>query len=239
MSTLEGGGNIVTDGLVLYLNAADSKSYVSGSTTWTDLSRGGNNMALVNGPTFNSSNNGSIVFDGNDDRVSRTSSIDTGQNFTVSAWIFPTLLGGTRRGVVANSMNYSSRNGWLLVAGGGGGTNGFFISIGADQAYRISGNNLLTINQWAFISGVCVGGGTNLLLYLNGVEVPSYLATLLSSGTITYTYPQLNVGYRDVGSPTSTDPYTGRIAQTSVYNRVLSDTEILQNYNATKARFRL
>jgi hypothetical protein len=238
MSTVEGGGNVITDGLVLYLDAANTKSYIGSGTTWTDLSRGGNTMALVNGPTFNSSNNGSIVFDGIDDRVSLTSSINTGQNFTVSAWIYPTLLGGTRRCVVANSYNYSGRNGWLLNVAGGGGTNGFFLSLGADLAYRTSANNLLTVNQWAFISAVCVSGGTNLLLYLNGVEVPSYLGTLLSSGTITYTYPQFNLGFRNVGGVT-TDPYTGRIAQTSVYNRVLSAAEILQNYNATKSRFGL
>ncbi len=238
MSTVEGGGNIVTNQLAFYSDIANPKSYISGSTTWNDLSSGGNNLTLVNGPTFNSNNNGSIVFDGIDDRVSLTSSINTGQNFTVSAWIFPTILGGTRRTVVANSMNYSSRNGWLFSVAGGGGTNGFFISIGADQAYRISANNLLTLNQWAFISAVCVNGGTNLLLYLNGVEVPSYLATLLSSGTITYTHPQFHLGFRNVGGVDS-DPYTGRIAQTAIYTRVLSAEEILQHYNATRSRYQL
>ena len=63
---------IVTDGLVLCLDAANSKSIVSGSTTWNDLSRGGNNGNLVNGPTFNSGNGGSILFDGVDDYVSNT-----------------------------------------------------------------------------------------------------------------------------------------------------------------------
>ena len=58
---------IVTDGLVLYLDAANLNSYVSGSTAWRDISRGGNNGTLINGPTFNSANGGSIVFDGVDD----------------------------------------------------------------------------------------------------------------------------------------------------------------------------
>jgi hypothetical protein len=64
MSTVEGGGNIITDGLVLLLDAANSKSYPGTGTTWTDLSRSGNNGTLINGPTFNSGNGGSIVFDG-------------------------------------------------------------------------------------------------------------------------------------------------------------------------------
>ena len=61
---------VVTDGLVLYLDAANPKSIVSGSTIWTDLSRGGNNGTLIGGPTFNSGNGGSIVFDGSNDYVS-------------------------------------------------------------------------------------------------------------------------------------------------------------------------
>jgi hypothetical protein len=64
--------NIVTDGLVLYLDAANVKSYVSGSTTWVDIAAG-NNVTLTNGPTFNSGNNGSIVFDGTNDYVQVTS----------------------------------------------------------------------------------------------------------------------------------------------------------------------
>ena len=235
MSTLKGGINIVTDGLVLYLDAANTKSYIGSGTTWTDLSRGGNNTTLVNGPTFNSSNGGNILFDGVDDRVSRTSNINTGQDFTVSAWIYPTALAGVRRAIVANSYNYSGRNGWFLCIGAA--TNGFFLSLGADLAYRTSVNNILTLNQWVFISAVCVSGGTNILLYVNGVEVPSYSATLLNSGTMTYTYPQFNVGYRDVGG--TTDQYKGNIAQTTVYNRVLSSNEILQNYNTVKSRFGL
>jgi hypothetical protein len=63
------GPNIVTDGLVLYLDAANQKSYPGTGTTWNDLSGNGNNGTLVNGPTFNSDNNGSIVFDGVDDYV--------------------------------------------------------------------------------------------------------------------------------------------------------------------------
>ena len=60
---------IVTDGLVLYLDAANTKSYVSGSTTWNDISRTNINGTLVNGPTFSSDGGGSILFDGSNDYV--------------------------------------------------------------------------------------------------------------------------------------------------------------------------
>ena len=70
MSTLNGGpGNIVTNGLVLYLDAANYQSYISGSTTWYDLSGNNNSGSLVNGPTYSSTNAGSIVFDGTNDYV--------------------------------------------------------------------------------------------------------------------------------------------------------------------------
>ena len=236
MSTVSGGPNIVVDGLVLSLDAANTKSYVSGSTVWFDLSRSGVNGTLVNGPTFNSANGGSIVFDGVDDRVSRTTNINTGQNFTVNAWIYPTLLGTTRRAVAANSYNYINRNGWSFSTAGGGTNNSFFLSVGNDNAYRVAAANTLSLNQWVYISAVCQNGGGSINLYKNGIET-SYALTALSTNTLTYTYPQFNVGFRD--SAGTTDPYTGNIANVQIYNRALSATEILQNYNATKSRYGL
>lgn len=81
--------NIVRDSsLVLYLDAANTKSYVSGSTIWNDISRGGNNGTLTNGPTFNSSNNGSIVFDGVNDKILSNSTVDTAfPSWTAELWL--------------------------------------------------------------------------------------------------------------------------------------------------------
>ena len=63
-----GGPDLIQDGLVLDFDASDRNSYVSGSTTWFDLSGNSNNNAvLVNGPTFTGSNGGAIVFDGTND----------------------------------------------------------------------------------------------------------------------------------------------------------------------------
>jgi hypothetical protein len=90
MSTVGGGVNIVTDGLVLYLDAANISSYSGSGTTWTDLSRSGNNGTLVNNPTFDSANKGSIVFDGVDDFINCGNSpilVFGTLDFTVSIWI--------------------------------------------------------------------------------------------------------------------------------------------------------
>ena len=225
----------ITNGLVLYLDAANTRSYPGNGTVWSDLSRSGVNSTLTNGPTFNAGNGGSIVFDGIND-YSQSSLLNTGQNFTVSAWIFPTLLGTTRRAVAANSYNYTNRNGWSFSTAGGGTNNTFYLSVGNDNAYRVAAVNTLILSQWVYISAVCQNGGGSINLYKNGIET-TYALTLLSTNTLTYTYPQFNVGFRD--SAGTTDPYTGNIANVQIYNRALSTTEILQNYNATKTRFGL
>ena len=64
---------IVTDGLVLCLDAANSKSYPGSGTSWNDLSRNNNTGTLTNGPTYTSSFGGSSVFDGTNDYVSKSS----------------------------------------------------------------------------------------------------------------------------------------------------------------------
>jgi hypothetical protein len=232
------GPNIVKDGLVLYLDAGSPNSYINGISgiTWKDISGNNNNGTLVNGPTFNSTNGGSIIFDGVDDRVSRTENINTGQNFTVNAWIYPTLLGTTRRTVAASSYNYTSLNGWFFSTAGVNITNTFFLSVGRDNAYRVAVANTLSLNQWVYISAVCQNGGESINLYKNGIET-LYAVTLLSTNTLIYTYPQFNIGFRSVGL--TPDPYIGNIAQTTIYNRALTPQEILQNFNATKTRFGL
>ncbi len=80
---------IVTDGLVLCLDAANKRSYPGTGTTWSDL-KGSNNGTLTNGPTFDTGNGGSIVFDGSDDRVDLSTGfldVSANQGLTISTWI--------------------------------------------------------------------------------------------------------------------------------------------------------
>jgi len=234
MSTLSGGPNIIMDGLLLNLDAGNTKSYVSGSTIWNDLSRQGNNGILTNGPTFNGDNGGSIVFDGVDDRVTKVGAIDTGQNFTVNAWIRPTLLGTTRRAIVGNGYPYTGRVGWLFCTSGANTINTFFLTIGADAAYKVAAANTLTLNNWQYVTATIANGGSTIDLYKNA-QTTNTSISVPSSGTITYTNPEFNIGARNTLN--QLDPYTGNIAGISIYNRVLSLTETLQNFNATRARF--
>ena len=90
------GPNIITDGLVLALDAANSRSYPGTGTTWSDLSGNGNSGTLTNGPTFNSGNGGSIVFDGVDDNISFSGntfnySPGTSGEVSLEIWVYPTV----------------------------------------------------------------------------------------------------------------------------------------------------
>jgi len=79
--------SIIKDGLVLYLDATNTRSYVSGSTIWTDISRVGNNGLLINGPTFSRDGGGSVVFDGNDDYTLLPGSI-LNSTYTIDSCIY-------------------------------------------------------------------------------------------------------------------------------------------------------
>ena len=79
---------IVNDSsLVLYLDAANNRSYPGSGTNWNDISKGANTVTLVNGPTFNTSKGGNIVFDGADDYCS-TNLVKTFTNMTIQAWFY-------------------------------------------------------------------------------------------------------------------------------------------------------
>jgi hypothetical protein len=228
--------DIVKDGLLFWLDANDKTSYPGTGTTWTDLSKGGNNGTLTNGPTFDTGSGGSIVFDGVDDYVFRNTYVNAGSNFSVFAWVKPGNI-NIRDGIVGNSYPYSEREGFFLstATNYGGTTNTFFISVGRDLAYYTAANNSITQNIWNYIGGTVVNGGQGIKLYVNGVET-SYFIGLLSSNVVTYNNNQLLIGSRNTNTP---EPFAGNIAQVSIYNKILTAQEVLQNYNATKGRFGL
>jgi hypothetical protein len=214
---------IVTDGLVLYLDAANQYSYVSGSTSWNDISRGGNNGTLINGPTYSTDGGGSILFDGVDDYVqlSATPSSLVTSNVTISSWF--------------NTSNATQQ----MIIGNSGGSNRFYIEtfnrsetlvahwgIGSQQN-SLTSNAIITTNSWVNYSMTYDGNIT--IGYLNGLTTDS-----TSIGNQTYTNNTLRVGLW-----INSLYFKGNIPQVSIYNRALSAQEILQNYNATKTRFGL
>jgi hypothetical protein len=223
--------NVVRNGLVLDLDAANQKSYPGTGTGWSDLTGNANNGTLTNGPTFSSGNGGSIVFDGVDDYVinSSTSNIPTGNSSrTIQFWVYPK----------------SDTNNFIQLGTGGGGNQVYIIEflnisgtrnlftdgINGANNVTISGAQLPTLNTW---NNITFGNsGQNWFYYLNSV--------LTLSGTWSVTLNTVGqkyvIGKRDDVVQATTN---GNIANVQVYNRALSAQEVLQNYNAQKSRFGL
>jgi hypothetical protein len=224
--------------LVLHLDAANQKSFRSGATTWFDLSGRGNNGTLTNGPTFNSANGGSIVFDGIDDYILTSSPINVSNRFTINSWVkltattvLPTTY-NNRVALISNCYPYASGKGFFMVASGNNGSD-FFISLGNDQKSATSATGYIKTNTFFMISATVNAGDSNIKLYYNGVEV---LYSYQTDGNVALSY---DVGNTQIGYRTSSDVMRGSIYNFQMYNRALSSSEILQNYNATKSRFNL
>ena len=224
---ISGGPDIVQDGLALELDAADRNSYPGSGTTWFDLSGNANNGTLTNGPTFNSGNAGSIVFDGVDDYVScgNNATVQINQG-TISAWVRTSSPGSSFRGIITKQQNYGlfTNNGVLVTYDWGNGqtrTTGINIADGTWKNVAMS----FTTNTGT--------PSNNTIIYLNGSAI---LTT-----TTKFVDNTVNVELGRGGTiPTGNTQFlNGNISTGLVYNRALSSQEILQNYNATKTRFGL
>ena len=220
---------IVLDGLVLYLDAGITLSYPGNGTTWTDVNGLGpkNNGTLTNGPTYSSSNGGSIVFDGTNDYVNgpAISSQLTG-DITVEAWIYIT----------------SGPSDWVRIIGTGANpsgnrTFGLWYDINRRLLWQRYGAtdpsiypaNVLSYNTWYYVAATT--SGSSNVLYLNGSSI--------GSSTAAGPWPASNENIT-IGSAVGIHTFlTGNIAITRIYTRGLSASEILQNFNAQKSRFGL
>ena len=227
---------IVTAGLILNLDASNTASYPGSGTVWTDLSGLSNNMSLLNGASYDAGNRNSILFDGVNDYVGKTTALSTGQNFTVSVWMYATLLGSTRTSLVTNSYNYTSGNGWFFCTDAGGFPNSFFLSIGSDNPVKMSSANILTLSTWNYLTAVIRSGGRYIDLYKNGLLI-SGASSDNGARTIAYSYAKFSIGFRDPGPGGAPDPFKGNIGSTQIYNQALTADDILANYNATKLRY--
>ena len=213
--------------LVLNLDAGNIASYPGTGTLWTDLSIYGNNGTLVNSPAFDSSNGGSIVFDGVNEYVNcgNASNLQITVG-TISVWVKTTTPGSSYRGIITKQYSW-----------------GLFVK-----------DNILITYDWGNVidrtTGINIADGTwknivmtftqtigtpsnNVIVYLNGNPV---LTT-----TVKYSNNTINVELaRGGNNPLGySQILNGNISQALIGNRVLSATEVLANFNATKGRYGL
>jgi hypothetical protein len=222
---------IVTDGLVLCLDAGNPKSYPGSGTTWTDLSGNGNNGTLTNGPTYNSSNGGSIAFDGTNDYIN--GSVGTlnapftfevfGKFNNTSQYNYEYF--GSVGGFSTNSMISISKIGTQDVNSS---YHGFmYVYTGSGEAKKT--NIDLRSTSYQHLTVVLLQNFPYIKVYKNGVEgsmVDSLSAPINTNGN-----------FRIGTWANNTWWLNGNIASVKVYNRALTASEIQQNFNALRGRF--
>lgn len=222
---------IVTDGLVLCLDAGNTKSYPGTGAAWTDLSRNGNNGTLTNGPTFDSANGGSIVFDGTNDYANIPSQpITANSSLSIETFInIPSFSEGSYRGYIDSGNLGTGTQGYCLAKENSS-PNQLYFAINSGYI-AITG---LTSNTWYHVTATAQSGTPyTLKMFINGTQKPPAQSATTNTLSIPVSYIRLFQNY------TGGFITPGSMAFCKIYNRALTPSEILQNYNATKSRFGL
>jgi hypothetical protein len=236
------GPRIVTDGLVLCLDAADQNSYSGSGNTWTDLSGNGNNGTISNA-VFSNSNGGVFTFNSNNSSIisiSDSTDFTMSVSLTINAWFLVSDFSTSAAGKgIFGSYDAPVREYYGLRVNGGDSTgferqdvSYYYDTNDAIGFQRISSTTELSTNIWYYASMTWKAGDFHRG-YLNGLlEVETN--TGVSSNNLDPT-TGFFIGY-DGGSYGYLD---GSISNVSIYNRALTNSEIRQNFEATKGRFGL
>jgi hypothetical protein len=213
---------IVTNGLMLNYDAGFDPSYPTIGSTWYDLSGNSNNGTLINNPAFNSANSGSIVWDGVDDYVNTGKTATQlgfyDANYTMEAWVYPTDLSNDRTMFGTDQGGF--RTGLHLIFRGGNIYQGHYASD--------FNAGTVTVNNWYQIVYTFNASNGACQIFKNSVSQ--------GTGTISSFIGTTNVLIARWGIGTN---FIGNGGIYRIYNRVLSSSEISQNYNAQKGRFGL
>ena len=231
---------IVTNGLVLYLDAANPYSYVSGSTIWNDLSRSQLSGSLVNGPTFNTGSGGNIVFDGFNDYsiISQTpTSLVGNPSFSVEGWFKRngTKSGGATWGIGGQTSSQGINSYAFL-----GADDQISIDLWGTSTYTTGQTYSLT--EWQHIVWTYSGPTfttSNIVIYINTIPYTGANLTVSRGGSGTPNINTSGVVLARAGTVDTSYNYPVNIANFKIYSRILTQSEIIQNYNATKGRFGL
>jgi hypothetical protein len=222
---------ISTDGLVLYLDAGNRKSYGGSGIVWKDLSGNDNNGTLTNGPTFDSGNGGTITIDTIDDSViiappNPTNNIT--DELTAEIFFQPTNLTNTFNAFIYTTDTSTFRF-YRNAPGTSEGTLTWLVYYyDTSNTLRFFTNYIsYNLNEWACTSISVFNNGV-VHFFKNGQFIAEKIANNFSYWDIV---PRVSI-------PTITLRYIN-ISSVKIYNRALTSAEILQNYNATKNRFGL
>lgn len=230
--------NIVTDGLVLCLDAANRRSYPGAGTTWTDLSGNGNHGTLTNGPVFNGGFEG-MSFDGSNDYVTCLSPVSDAP-ISLSLWVnFQSLLSAQAVLGVADTIGTASflKTINIIYLPPQKVQGGLSVFVWDDAPpYQIARplTPFSTSGSWTHVFVIVSKSGTSysVQMFVNGVEG----ATDTGSGA-GFVFNEVLIGIAKREDGALLYPLGGRVDDICIYNRALSANEVQQNYNATRWRF--
>jgi hypothetical protein len=227
------GPYIVKDGLVLSLDAANVKSYVSGSTTWQDLSKNNYSGSLINGPIYSSDRGGSIVLDGTNDYIRLNTnplyalynSNLANQKWTIEVW---------------HNMSKKGNSQFIIGPYGGSISFGIFLEFGSST----KGLMWTDGGKYLYSNSSLVGKGpTHVCFIFSGSSSQRsqyiYLDGKLDAtrtDVVVDTYPSL-ASNMYIGGDGSSGGSVGNLYAYKIYNKALSASEVQQNYNALKGRY--
>jgi len=232
MATEYNRSKIVTDNLVFFLDAGNTKSYSDGDTTWTDISGNENNATLVNGVGYSSNDGGSLTFDGTNDYVSETSALSDSflqGNYSISFWI--------KFDVISTSA--SSNTDRALLHHGSSSSNAGLHLVNRNTKFHFGlyGNDLATTsnistNTWYNVVFTLNNTSYNKQIYINGLLDASH------TGNGAYTGSGSNSRIGGIAL-TFGNYHDGNISSVMAYNRVITSSEVKQNYDSNKRRYGL
>jgi len=236
--------NIVTSGSVLNLDAGFVGSYPTTASNWYDLSGNNNNCTLVNGPIYTTSGSGGIKFDATDDyaTIPDNNSLDLTE-LTISLWFnrgdILTLAAGDQQNFFikgntsapgGDNFNYA-----VQLFGPTGGGRYAWQSPGIGFGALTPPSQVLFANQWYNLVFTHVSTNTPIA-YLNGIKQTNWTATNPTNALVTNTWRATISGDVERNQAAT---FNGIMSIVQLYNRALSETEVLQNWNALKGRFGL
>jgi hypothetical protein len=227
--------DLITSGLVMHLDAGNAASYPGAGTTWMDLSGNGNHGTLQNEVTYNSANNGSLVFDGINDYFVTDTNLDLSDTDKLTIQlIVKTTASTAERMIMEHSVNWNSNNSFGTLAT----SSDKMQFTDHNQGYNVlNTTESITDNNWHLISITSdrsLGATNQSLIYIDG-----------NASSVENPYLIDNSGnYADVplylSSRAGTNYFfNGNIAQVLIYKRVLTAEEIQQNFNAVKLKYGL
>ena len=219
--------SIVRDGLILALDAGNIKSYPGSGATWTDLSGIGNNSTLVNSPTYSSTNGGSFAFNGTNnysDMVGNTNTRLQNDQQTLSLWVKINSVGANGEALLWEVYGGTKQT-WIAWTPGGV---NFWCGSNVTYVGITSANNF---SEWMNVVYIINRAASTFTLYKNGVYVNVVSFTAYTPDATTVVFG------KNSRTGNVLDYTNGSIANIQLYNRLLTASEVKQNFNALRGRY--